>query len=154
MIRLDLIRKAFDNAMLAQMKELLPGTPDQFVWLGLNVSSKPDLSKLHIITGFNPGESSTQELGGPGSLAIRDGVYIITQSLPQGMNVDEAWRIAGGLEGYFWQYTGGTPFTAGECAVWCNTPYTANRGTEPDQGRYLISTTIPWYTAYSGGAKE
>ena len=101
MIRLDLIRKAFDNAMLAQMKELLPGTPTPFVWLGLNVSSTPDLSKLHIITGFNPGESSTQELGGPGSLAIRDGVYIITQSLPQGMNVDEAWRIASGLEGYF-----------------------------------------------------
>ena len=154
MIRLDLIRKAFDNAMLAQMKELLPGTPTPFVWLGLNVSSTPDLSKLHIITGFNPGESSTQELGGPGSLAIRDGVYIITQSLPQGMNVDEAWRIASGLVSYFWQFIGETPFYTGECCVWLDVPSTANRGTDPDQGRYLISTTIPWYTAYSGGAKE
>ena len=154
MIRLDLIRKAFDNAMLAQMKELLPGTPTPFVWLGLNVSSTPDLSKLHIITGFNPGESSTQELGGPGSLAIRDGVYIITQSLPQGMNVDEAWRIASGLESYFWQFIRETPFYTGECCVWLDVPSTANRGTDPDQGRYLISTTSPWYTAYSGGAKE
>ncbi|MBS6358359.1 MAG: hypothetical protein KH421_10160 [Akkermansia muciniphila] len=154
MIRLDLIRKAFDNAMLAQMKELLPGTPTPFVWLGLNVSSTPDLSKLHIITGFNPGESSTQELGGPGSLAIREGVYIITQSLPQGMNVDEAWRIASGLESYFWQFIRETPFYTGECCVWLDVPSTANRGTDPDQGRYLISTIIPWYTAYSGGAKE
>lgn len=142
MIRLDLIRKAFDNAMLAQMKELLPGTPTPFVWLGLNVSSTPDLSKLHIITGFNPGESSTQELGGPGSLAIRDGVYIITQSLPQGMNVDEAWRIASGLESYFWQFIRETPFYTGECCVWLDVPSTANRGTDPDQGRYLISTTL------------
>ena len=154
MIRLDLIRKAFDNAMLEQMKKLLPGTPTQFVWLGLNVSSTPDLSKLHIITGFNPGESSTQELGGPGSLAIRDGVYIITQSLPQGMNVDEAWRIASGLESYFWQFIRETPFYTGECRVWLDVPSTANRETDPDQGRYLISTTIPRNTAYSGGAKE
>lgn len=82
MIRLDLIWKAFDNAMLAQMKELLPGTLTPFAWLGLNVSSTPNLFKLHIITGFNPGKFLAQELGGPGSLAIRDGVYIITQSLP------------------------------------------------------------------------
>ena len=65
MIRLDLIRKAFDNAMLEQMKKLLPGTPTQFVWLGLNVSSTPDLSKLHIITGFNPGNPRHKNLVAP-----------------------------------------------------------------------------------------
>lgn len=136
MVRLDVIRKAFDSIML----DVFKNSGIDFQWLGVNANTKPDFALILVISGFFPGEVVSVELGGPEALASRDGVYIVTQSLPKDFPVDEAWKLAGDLERNFRR----TRLNDLVRAVWCDEPYTENRGTEPETGRYLISTTIPW----------
>lgn len=140
MIRLDLMRKAFDGVMF----DVLQAYEENFQWSGVNASSTPDLSKIIVITGFLPGRTFLEELGGPEALSSREGVYVITQSLPKNTPVDEAWLLAGVLEERFRR----SKIDAHTCDIWCDEPYTENRGTEPETGRYLISTTIPWSVVY------
>lgn len=136
MIRLDLMRKTFDSVML----DLLQAYADDAVWTGVNAASAPDMAKRIVISGFLPGRPFLEELGGPEALVGREGVYVITQSLPKNTPVDDAWMLAGVFEERFRR----TALDAHTCRVWCDEPYTENRGTEPETGRYLISTTIPW----------
>ena len=136
MIRLDLMRKAFDEAMF----ELFHFYAEDFQWAGINSSSTPNMSTLIVTTGFLPGRPFSEELGGPEALSIREGVYIVTQSLPKNYPVDRSWELAGKLEERFRRQS----LDAQTCKIWCDEPYTENRGNEPGTGRFLISTTIPW----------
>lgn len=136
MIRLDLMREAFDSAML----EVIERTGLKYQWLGVNANLTPDNAKLIVISGFQPGRTVSAELGGPEAAVIRDGVYIVTLSIPSKKDVSPYWEIAGEIEQKFRRKN----LDAHTCAVWCDEPYTENRGTEPETGRFLISTTVPW----------
>lgn len=146
MIRLDLIRRAFDTAMLAKMRELMPENPSPFVWLPINSDANPEAGKLQILTSLQPGQAYSEELGGADALSRRVGVYIITQSLPKKMSVDTSWKIGGELEMIFRR----NKLQTEQCPVQCQEPYTESRGTDPEQGRFLISTTVPWYVILPG----
>lgn len=143
MIRLDLVRRVFDRTMLETIGAHFPDDA-AYQWLGVNVPQTPDKARLLVITALNPGRSTSQELGGPEALAIRDGVYIVTFSLPDKYLVDDVWQLCGELEERFRRQR----LTVSDCAVWCDEPYTENRGNDPSEGRYLISTTIPWSVVY------
>ena len=141
-IRLDFIREAFDTAMLVVMDKQFG--KNKYEWAGINYSKELNQSLPHIVSGFQPGRVTSQELGGIEALALRDGVYIVTFSIPPKKTVDTIWEAAGELEAAFRR----KPLVVETCTVWCDEPYTENRGTDPEQGRYLISTTIPWSVVY------
>ena len=142
MIELDLMREAFDSTMLAVMKDHFG--EKGFEWTGINYAKELNQSLPHVISAFNPGRVVSQELGDNHAAAIRDGVYIVTLSLPPKKSVDILWQAAVKLENAFRRKY----INKAVCPVWCDEPYTENRGTDPDDGRYLISTTIPWSVCY------
>lgn len=143
-LRMDFVRQAFEKRMLETVTAHFDGDASAFQWLGVNVPMKPDNAKLIVITALKPGRATSQELGGNEALSLRDGVYIVTLSLPKGKAVDDGWKLAADIEQAFRR----TSIETDECRVWCDEPYTENRGTEAEQGRYLISTTIPWSAVY------
>ena len=48
-----------------------------------NSDNTPDLSKILAISAFQPDKTSGAEMGGPGALAVRSGVYLVTLSAPK-----------------------------------------------------------------------
>ncbi len=146
MLRLDLILRAFSTLTSEALDALFPAGSAQYQLLPMNSDSNLDQARLHILYSFKPGLSNSDELGGPQALSTRVGVWIITQSLPKKMAVGQGFQAASALEAAFRRKS----FPAGPCAVHCEEPYTEDRGTAPDTGRYLIQTNIPWYTVFEG----
>lgn len=146
MLRLDLILRAFSTLTSEALDALFPAGSAQYQLLPMNSDSNLDQARLHILYSFKPGLSTSDELGGPQALSTRVGVWIITQSLPKKMAVGQGFQTASALEAAFRRKS----FPAGPCAVHCEEPYTEDRGTAPDTGRYLIQTNIPWYTVFEG----
>ena len=146
MLRLDLILRAFSTLTSEALDALFPAGSAQYQLLPMNSDSNLDQAKLHILYSFKPGLSTSDELGGPQALSTRVGVWIITQSLPKKMAVGQGFQAASALEAAFRRKS----FPAGPCAVHWEEPYTEDRGTAPDTGRYLIQTNIPWYTVFEG----
>lgn len=144
MMNLNDIRKAFDKTMVQRVEEILPR--ENWELIPINAASKPDLSKLHIISALRPGEVFPEELGGPQATSRRVGVYIITLSLPKGRGIDDYLNISAALESRYRRIN----LPAAGCHIRCQEPYTENRGLDPDEGRYLISTTVPWYVLFNG----
>lgn len=140
MLRLDMLRKTLDTEMLSAVGEAFLEQHMDWQWRGINTPLVMDKSKVLVISGFLPNKAESQELGGPGALSIRHGVYVVTFSIPEKTSVDNIWLAAARLEGWFRRRRLDTE--AG--AFWCDEPYTENNGTEPSEGRFLISTTIPW----------
>lgn len=136
MLRFDLMRSYFDGRMIEIADEY--GLP--FQWLGVNSSIAPDYTRLIIRSSFLPGRVQSSEVGGKESAAIRDGVYMITLSIPQNVDLSRYWGLASRLEQEFRR----EDFAVGGSCAWCGEPYTENRGTEPDSGRFVISVTVPW----------
>ena len=48
-----------------------------------NSDNTPDLSKILAISAFQPDRTTGAEMGGPGALAVRSGVYLVTLSAPK-----------------------------------------------------------------------
>lgn len=140
MLRLDLIRKKLDTEMLSVVGELFTEMRIGFQWRGINTPLVMDKTKVHVISGFLPNKSSSSELGGKDALSVRNGIYIVTFSIPEKISVDNFWLAASRLEDRFRRIRLQTD--AG--SFWCDEPYSENNGTEPSEGRFLISTTIPW----------
>jgi len=148
MLRLDLILKAFSVTTSTALLGIMPD--GGYELLPLNRDSSPDNSLVHIIVSLKPGEASSSELGGAEALSTRVGVWNITQSLPKKMAVGDGLLTAVMLEDVFRRQTLATE----QCAVICEEPYTEDRGTDPNTGRYLIQTTIPWYVIYGGSIRD
>lgn len=144
MINLNDIRKAFDLAMVDRVEEILPR--DTWELIPINADSKPDQGKLHIISALRPGQVFSEELGGPQATSRRVGIYIVTLSLPKGKGIDDYLSLSEAIEERYRRIN----LPAGACHIRCQEPYTENRGIDPEQGRYLISTTVPWYVLFSG----
>ena len=144
MLRLDLILKEFSVTTSTALLGIMPD--GSYELLPLNSDSSPDNSLVHILVSLKPGVASSSELGGSEALSTRVGVWIITQSLPKKMPVGDGLLTAAILEDVFRRQTLATE----QCSVICEESYTEDRGTDPDTGRYLIQTTIPWHVVYEG----
>ena len=140
MIKLDAVRVAFEAALWTAMT----AAHFDYVKVFPNRPAKLDNAKIHVITGFLPGQTRSEELGGAGALGMRDGVFMVTLSMPHNIQPSTLWQMAEEIEGTFRRLK----LTTTECHAWCGEPYTENRGSDPE-GRYSISTTIPWTVAYS-----
>lgn len=106
----------------------------------------PELKKLILFCSFTPGKTVREELGGYGALGERPGIWRMTISALPDNDADEAWKLADTLEKAFLPYTvDGLSVTDDEVMpVYCNFPYTEDRGILPDN-RLGILVTVPWW---------
>lgn len=105
----------------------------------------PDLKKIAVITALKTDLIRRVEMGGPGAVGIRSGMYVVTVSAPKGTSQKTHWDVAQTLEDYFSQYSADA-LPAGEGgAIYCNFPYTINAGKTPDK-RLSLAVYVPWRT--------
>lgn len=105
----------------------------------------PDIKKIMAISALNPDRKTGAELGGPGALAVRNGVFQVTLSALKGTSQKTHWGAAQTVETHFAQYSAAPLTLASGGGIYCDHPYTMNAGTTPDK-RIALLVTIPWQT--------
>lgn len=105
----------------------------------------PDIKKIMAISALNPDRKTGAELGGPGALAVRNGVFQVTLSALKGTSQKTHWDAAQTVETHFAQYIAAPLTLASGGGIYCDHPYTMNAGTTPDK-RIALLVTIPWQT--------
>lgn len=102
-----------------------------------------DAKKIMAISALNPDKLTGVELGGPGALAVRNGVYLVTLSACKGISQKTHWDAAQAVEKHFAAYSSEPLELASGGAIYCDHPYTTNAGTTPDK-RIALLITVPW----------
>ena len=134
---------AFNAKMALALAALV--TSGDVVITPANSDNTPDLSKILAISAFQPDRTTGAEMGGPGALAVRSGVYLVTLSAPKTISQKRHWDAAQVVEDYFAQFSASPLTVASGAQIYCDQPYTMNAGITPDK-RISLLVTVPWHT--------
>lgn len=110
----------------------------------------PDPDRVLVARKLNMGKSFRGEVGGPGALSKRVGVYVVTLSLPPESPVPVGYRLQGRIENAFRRTVLPLP-SGGE--VRCEETSLQEPGMGPD-GRYTLSVSVDLHTFYTTQRNE
>ncbi len=110
-----------------------------------NADSDPDIRQILVKYAFQPDKTSGAEIGGPGALAVRSGVYLVMLSAPKTISQKKHLDAAQVVEDYFAQFCASPLTVASGAQIYCDQPYTLNAGLTPDK-RISLLVTVPWHT--------
>lgn len=120
------------------------------VILPMNQKTTPSPDRVFVSRKLNLGKSFPGELGGPGSLSKRVGVYAVTISLPPNMPVPVGYALQGRVENAFRRMSLPLP-SGGEAR--CEEATIQEPGTAQD-GRYVLMVSIDLHTFYTTQRNE
>lgn len=104
-----------------------------------------DADKIMALSTLQPDRKIGAESGGPGALAVRKGVYLVTLSALRHAGQKTHWDAAQAVEDHFAQYSADPLELPAGGVICCDYPYTTNAGTGPDK-RFALLVTVPWWT--------
>ena len=104
-----------------------------------------DAKKIMVMSVLKPDRKTGAELGGPGALAVRNGLFLVTLSALKGTSQKEHWDAAQAVEDHFSRYSADTLELPAGGVVYCDHPYTMNAVETPDK-RIALLVTLPWRT--------